>query len=72
MNIFIFKTNINSKKKIKAITSILDNHTHIKDWSVDTEDIDNVLRVVANSTLTENDVFAMIRICGFECEELPD
>jgi len=72
MNILIFKTDIKTPHKIKVLMPILNNHANIVTWSVDTEDIDNVLRVEASGDLSENDIILLIKNQGLYCEALPD
>lgn len=70
--ILIFKTNIKTKKTAKVVSAILNNHFSIIDFSVDTKDIDNVLRIVSNNQLLEKDVISLLNSYGFETEELSD
>lgn len=72
MELLLFKTDIKTKKKIKIIAPIFNNHTSIFNWSVDTEDIDNVLRIETNKNLQENDVITLVKTKGFNCEILAD
>lgn len=65
MNLLIFQTDIKSKKKVKSIKPILNEHSDILKWSVDLEDIDNVLRIEATDNITETDVINMVRPHGF-------
>lgn len=71
MGYLIFKTDIESKRKVHALRSVFNHHRNINDWSIDMEDIDNVLRV-ASEELTERDVIDLVNKCGFYCEVLPD
>ena len=72
MKFLIFKTDIKTKKKVKIVKPILNNHPIIKDWSVDTDDIDNVLRIESTGTLAEKDIINLMKRCGFYCEILTD
>lgn len=72
MVLHIFRTDIKTKKKIKSLRSVLDNHSHISQWNIDRDDIDNVLRVEGNVDLTENDIVALVNSHGFFIEALPD
>lgn len=72
MECLIFKTDIKSKRKIKSLLPILNNQEDIIDWSIDTEDIDNVLRIEAKERLTEKAVIDLISQEGYHCEVLPD
>ncbi|WP_299801217.1 hypothetical protein [uncultured Maribacter sp.] len=71
MNVLVFKTNLSSPPLIEWITPYFNSHPFIIEWSVDTEDIDNVLRVLS-SKLLEKDVIQLMQNNGFLCEVLPD
>ncbi|MFT7612831.1 MAG: hypothetical protein ACI9J3_001797 [Parvicellaceae bacterium] len=72
MNLLILKTDIATEQRLQAIKPVFDIHVSIKDWSVDINDVDNVLRVVAKDSLNQSDVIQMVENCGFKCEELDD
>ena len=71
MHIIIFKTNIRFKKDVKKIEPVLNAHPVILRWTVDREDVDNVLRIEATQEHT-HELITTIRQAGFLCEELPD
>ena len=71
MNILIFKTDIETEQKLERVEPLFNNHPVILNWSVDTEDIDNVLRVEATQEAEERDIIYLVQACGFSCEELP-
>ena len=52
--------------------ALFNNHPGITDWSIDTEDIDNVLRIEAAENLNEHDVISLINTRGFYCDALTD
>jgi len=68
-NIMVFKTNIDTMADVTEVQYILEGHYHIAQWSVDTEDIDNVLRV-SSHTLKEQDIIQMISNRGYQCTDL--
>lgn len=72
MKILIFKTDINSKEKMNILKPVFNKYPVITSWSVDTDDIDNVLRIVSPEKLGENDIILLMNTCGFYCEVLPD
>ena len=72
MKLIILRTNIKNKKKVKRIKPILNKHPQIISWSVDTEDIDKVLRIESTNQLFENEVIELIEKNGFQCEDLPE
>lgn len=72
MNLLILKTNIESDSKVKAVSRLLGMNPVILDWSVDTEDIDNVLRVEARGGLKEEELIELLSASGLQYEALPD
>ncbi|MCV9386429.1 hypothetical protein [Reichenbachiella ulvae] len=69
-HVLVFKTNIQTHQRAKSLRPLLNNHPTILDWSVDTEDVDKVLRVVAKQSLKEREVISLVVNQGFFCEEL--
>ena len=72
MEVLVFRTDIKSKKKVKYISPILSNNKAVLDWSIDLEDIDNVLRIEATPNLKEKDVIGLVKMNGFYIEALED
>ncbi len=72
MELLLFRTDIKSKKKVKALKPVFNNHSDILKWSIDLEDIDNVLRIEATTNLSEKDVIDLVRIKGFYIKTLMD
>ncbi|QCX38865.1 hypothetical protein FF125_10615 [Aureibaculum algae] len=72
MELLIFKTDIKSRKKVKSIKPLFKNHSDILQWSIDLEDIDNVLRIEATDNLSENEIIDLVQLNGFYIETLPD
>ncbi|MDC9723242.1 MAG: hypothetical protein PSN34_10815 [Urechidicola sp.] len=70
--LLIFRTDIKTKKKVKALKTLFNNNTNILDWSIDLEDIDNVLWIKATEQLAESDVINLIKQKGFYCDVLID
>jgi hypothetical protein len=69
MEILVFKTNVNSKKKAARVGSLLSSVPTIKQWNFDLDDCDKVLRVEATETDT-NVVESLLRAEGFNCRVL--
>lgn len=72
MTILVFRTNIKSKKKVKTVKPIFNKHDDILEWTIDLDDIDNVLRIEANKSLQERTIIGMVREQGFYIEALSD
>jgi cell fate (sporulation/competence/biofilm development) regulator YmcA (YheA/YmcA/DUF963 family) len=70
MKIIILRTDVKTKKKVKKIKPFLNEHPIITNWSIDLEDIDNVLRIEANENLHEDEVKHIFQKEGFYCENL--
>ena len=68
--LFIYRTDIKSKKKLNVLQPILDQHPLILHWTLDKEDVDNVLRLEVLDGLHVNEVRQLVLQCGFNCEEL--
>lgn len=67
--IYIFKTNIKQLCCNCALSKRLSNDIAIQQWSVDTEDVDCVLRIVSESLSTQT-IIKIINDLGHECQEL--
>ena len=72
MEILIFKTNIETNKKVDLLMPVFLNNVDILDWNIDIEDIDNVLRVETNNNVKEHDIISLVKSEGFLCEVLSD
>ena len=68
-HILLFKTNINCQNDKQCLQAVLDNNPDIKQWSIDLEDEDFVLRIISY-TLTHQQIIELINTHGFECCEL--
>jgi len=68
--VMVFKTNIDDSYKLGLIASALNEHSCINRWSVDMEDIDNVLRIETTDLLKKPDVISLISSFELMCEEL--
>ncbi|OMQ11870.1 hypothetical protein [[Flexibacter] sp. ATCC 35103] len=68
-SIHVFKTNIKNIDPACELRKTLDDHSDIKHWSIDHEDVDCVLRVVSD-VLKPETIIGMINEFGHECQEL--
>jgi len=69
MDVLIFKTNVTSKKKAGRVGALLASVKTIKDWNIDLEDCDKILRVVATG-LNPAFVEVILQTAGFNCRVL--
>ena len=72
MQILVFKTNLSNRKRVKLISPLFQNHPVIRDWSVDLEDCDRILRIVTLGPVNEGEIIYMMNMCGYYCELLND
>ncbi|MBA3828443.1 MAG: hypothetical protein H0X33_05860 [Taibaiella sp.] len=70
-HVLVFRSNIKTENDKYRVSSLLDTHPLIKDWSVDTSDEDCVLRVVSEQ-LQQEQIIHLVSKCGYQCEELQD
>lgn len=70
MHILVLKTTLKSRKSIKAIQPLLDSHPFISDWSVDLDDIDKVLRIVASGELQEDEIISLLTSREYDAQVL--
>ena len=70
--ILVFKTDITNPRKVMSVLPILSNYPIITDWSIDTEDVDHVLRIEAYGDLKESEIIRLMKQYGFYCEVLTD
>ncbi|MBF7091566.1 hypothetical protein IUY40_08435 [Flavobacterium sp. ALJ2] len=67
--IYIFKTNIKQLCANCAVSKTLSSDVAILQWSIDTDDVDCVLRIVSES-LSVKRIINIINDLGHECYEL--
>lgn len=68
-HIFVFKTNIGKLTENCRLRAAFEANAQIRQWSVDPEDTDCVLRVVSE-TLTSQDITNIVSYYGYHCSEL--
>lgn len=67
--ILLFATDIEEICSNCEVHKVLEKHNEIKQWSIDTDDAEHVLRVVSD-TLTPAEVIALLNKLGHTCSEL--
>lgn len=71
MEVFVFKTSVETQKDIHKLDKKLDSYRCIKKWNFDLEDCDKILRIESIEVIS-NLVIETLRQSGYHCEELPD
>lgn len=69
--ILVFKTSLQTESDLRRLAPLLDQHPAIERWTVDLEDCDNVLRIVAFVSCASG-VIVALRSLGYYCAELED
>jgi hypothetical protein len=71
MEVLVFKTDIIGITESESLGQILQKDRRIKNWNIDKDDIDHVLRI-ESSEMSPADVIDMVTGLGYVCEELPE
>lgn len=69
--VLVFKTNINHAADIAAVAPVLAQEQNVLRWTVDTQDIDKVLRIETR-VLPAQHIEQLVEHAGYLCRELPD
>jgi len=69
MKLIILKTYIDSEIQVNRIRKIMIEEPKIKDWTIDLEDRDKVLRIEVKG-ISEMDMINKIRLNGIDCDVL--
>lgn len=69
MGVLVYKTNINHAQDVDRVKPYFDDQAGIQRWNVDVEDSDKVLRVEAESDISET-IVTLVQEAGFQCVEL--
>ena len=69
ISILVFKTNLSNINHIRKVKPALNLHPYIKEWNVDLQDCDNILRVVAEN-IPAREIEQIIINAGYYCTEL--
>ena len=67
--VFIYKTDIDTREDVAQLEPILNQCPNIVRWSVDTDDVDKVLRIESTADNADEPVRG-VTTAGYRCEEL--
>lgn len=70
MPVLVFKTNINNEQKYNYVTYLFRKYHQIKNWSIDREDVDNVLRIETSEKLNKSAIIRSLASINIQCDEL--
>jgi hypothetical protein len=71
MEILVFKTTVENMKHVRRLYSLLKSIHGVLKWTIDTEDVDKVLRVEVVSVAPRN-IEMTLQSAGYYCKELED
>ncbi|WP_219223428.1 hypothetical protein [Pedobacter antarcticus] len=69
MDILIFETNINTPEDLRKVRQLLTAESRIKNWSVDMDDIDKILRV-ESINISSDSIENLLSDADFQCRSL--
>ena len=69
-HITIFKTSVNTNRKIRRVKGILNGIKEIDQWNFDLEDCDNILRIESRDNTITAKVSQNLQKMGYLCIEL--
>lgn len=67
-SILLFRTDI--QQLSDELQSLLNAHHSVQRWSVDTEDVDRVLKIVGEEDISSDQIVGSVQALGHFCEEL--
>jgi len=67
--LFIFKTDIEELCPNCEVYKALNKHAGVQQWSIDTDDVDRVLRIESGK-LSSEEIISIVNSLGHECQEL--
>ena len=71
MDVLVFKTNVVSEQHVDRVQRILNTIQAIREWNLDLDDCDNILRVVSTG-LPARQIEELLNAEGISCKELGD
>jgi hypothetical protein len=69
MEILVFATNVERKRQVSKVKSLLTCLTGIGDWNFDLEDCDRILRIESEG-ISPRHIETVLNNAGFNCREL--
>lgn len=72
MNIIVLKTNLSNQEMVGRLEPILDHHLKVRDWNIDLEDVDNVLRIETKENVEEIYFKHLLSDFGFDIQLMYD
>ena len=70
MKVLIFKTDAHHPWHVGHLSLVLNPMEIVHSWTLDRDDIDNVLRIISTENTNEEYISNLLQNNGFECEPL--
>ncbi|MCH2234560.1 MAG: hypothetical protein MK078_09930 [Crocinitomicaceae bacterium] len=70
MEILVYKTDISHSWHVGHLNLVMNAMENIESWTIDTEDVDKILRIVPLHSIDEHSIPKLLRNHGFYCEIL--
>ena len=70
MSLLIYKTDIENLEALHKIYQEFKEIPSIKNWTIDFDDVDNVLRIELTDIIEELNIMNLVNELGIFCEEL--
>ncbi len=64
----VFKTNIQTPFQVDVLKLLFQEHTDIKEWTIDLEDEDRVLRIKSGTLLKVEELIGLGGLFGFQIQ----
>lgn len=71
VEVLVFKTNVGHIFDIESVKPVLEALPSVRQWHIDMQDVDRVLRIEATK-ISPKEIILALRHAGYHCEELPD
>ncbi|UTW66679.1 hypothetical protein KFE94_00780 [bacterium SCSIO 12643] len=64
----VFKTNIQTSFQVDVLKLLFQEHTDVKEWTIDLEDEDRVLRIKSGTLLKVEELISLGGMFGFQIQ----
>ncbi|WP_036602772.1 hypothetical protein [Olivibacter sitiensis] len=68
--VFIFKTSVDTRRKVKKVSTLLESMRSVQQWNFNLDDCDKIMRVVTDEDVKPQMIEEMLRMENIFCENL--